>query len=353
MAKVEKYITVGRIKGKRIRKHFYGNSNQEVEAKIRKYFADHSKITNPSDVTFRQYREQWQDAYKSNKSNATKEMYDGILKKFDLIDGKKLMHITKSDCQKVVNESWDYPRTAQLVKLTLNQIFNTAIDDGIIASNPAKNIEVPKYRAKEKRALTDEEIQAVKNADLNDSDRMFVTILMTFGLRPSEALALQRNDFDMTNDVLHITKALSITRYETVVKSTKTDANRDIPIPKQIKPMLNTFFRQNKRFYLFVNKNGHLHTKSSYKRLSERIFKAVDIAYNKDNENMFVNTNLNFYDFRHHRATQLFYLCQKGTISTKKAAYLMGHSEQIFLSVYSHIDEKKEDTESLYADLVI
>ena len=53
-----------------------------------------------------------------------------------------------------------------------------------------KRQEQIKYKPKEKRALTENEKNAVFKADFNDSDKIFIYLLYGCGLRRGEALAL-------------------------------------------------------------------------------------------------------------------------------------------------------------------
>ena len=55
-------------------------------------------------------------------------------------------------------------------------------------------------------------------------------------------------------------------------------------------------------------------------------------------------TTITFYNFRHHKASLIYYL---PGISIKKKAQYMGHSEEVFISIYSHLMEEKESSEIL------
>ena len=340
MKKYHKYLQVGfRSDGSRIRKHFYGSSQAELDQNIRNYFIQASKTKNPSDITFGAYAKKWQEIYKANKSAATREMYSNALKKMDAIDLMELRKITKTDCQQVVNQ-YAGRRTAEILKMTLKQIFNTAIDDGIISSNPARNLELLKRKADEKRAFTKEEKEIIKKAKLPTMERMFVNILLTFGLRPGEALALSRFDIDFNKKILHITKSVEFDGNNPNLKGTKTEVSRDIPIPNKLLKYIRKYIAEDKNTLLFHKRDGSLMTKSSYVKFTKRILDEIGLP-------------ITMYYFRHNRATELYYLCQKGIISTKKAAALMGHSELIFLKTYSHLLEEKENTKELYKDLAI
>lgn len=45
-------------------------------------------------------------------------------------------------------------RTAKLVRLTIKQLLNQAVDNELIYKNVGNNVSVPKYEAPEKRSLT-------------------------------------------------------------------------------------------------------------------------------------------------------------------------------------------------------
>ena len=107
-------------------------------------------------------------------------------------------------------------------------------------------------------------------------------------------------------------------------------------------PQLKAYIRALDGFLLFTKQDGQQHTKSSYVKMSARIMKKWNQALGGDSV-MNMLPNVTMYSFRHRKATDLYYLCQRGSISTKYAAELMGHSEEIFIRTYSHIDMEHED----------
>lgn len=317
--------------GKRIRKWFHADTKMELNLQIEAFREELKRVSNPSDITFAEYADHWLTTYKANRSKQTVDMYKNALNKCSELDPYKIKRITQSMCQAVINESWSHPSAAKKLALTIRQIFKTAIADGIIATSPAVALTLPEKPQSKFYLLTKEDLEKVRKADLNASDRLFVTILQVFGLRPAEALALQKTDFDFDAKVLHITKALELSNdNRSQIKPTKTGVCRGIPIPDELIPYLSAQIRSIKGFLLFTKQDGNLYTKSAYRRLSERILKAIGIP------------DCTLYSFRHRRATDLYYLTQSGMISTKFASSLLGHSELVFLNTYSHIDESQE-----------
>ncbi len=332
--KYHRQITIGyQPDGKRVRKWFHSNTKSGLEEEIRQFRNAAEKVSNPSDVTFGEYAKTWIETYKSHTAKQTQEMYESAKKKCERLDPFEIRKVTKTMCQQIINEHWSHPRTAEIVATYLKQVFKSAISDGIMATSPMTGVALPKKQTKEKHLLTEKEMEAARNAQLNDSDRLFLDILITFGLRPAEALALTPADFDMKSRVLHITKAVEMGNDGTSrVKSTKTGISRDIPLPSEWPNPPKS------GFYLFTRRNGQLYNKSAYRRLSERILKAMGT----------VHPGVTLYSFRHRRATDLYYLTQKGVISTAQAAALMGHSEEVFIKTYRHIDPGMEQLQKIY-----
>ena len=337
--------------GKQVKKRVYADTMDELKLKIRQLQNEHDLTPNTSEITFGEYSRLWLSVSKGTKSKQTQDVAKTSLRKCAALDRLPIRRITRSQLQAVVNESWEHPHAAKGVADVFRQIFTMAQNDGIIARNPALKLDRPKILRAEHHLLTERELEGIRKADLNEQDRMFVTILQTFGLRPAEALALQPMDFDIPRKILHITKALEMTNdNKSTLKSTKTGEKRDIPIPDCIIPTLKAYFRRNKGFLLFTNKNGQMHTKSSYKRMQQRVWTKVNEALGGDPDHSLV-AGRSFYDFRHWRATQWYYLCQKGIVSPKQCAALLGHSEIIFLSTYSHLDPDREKLTEIYPDM--
>jgi len=344
------YLGYDPVTGKQIRKWFHADTKADLKRQVEQYKLDMQNAPNPSDVTFGKYSQEWLRISKGTKSKQTQDAARTHLRKCAALDPYPLRKITRSQLQQIVNESWDRPHAAKGVADVLRQVFQMAQNDGIIPRNPALNLDRPKLHPPTFHLLTDREIEAVKRADLDDQDRLFVTILQTFGLRPAEALALVPADFDLKSRTLHISKALEMTNdNKSRVKGTKTEAVRDIPIPDALIPALRARFRGKSGFLLFEKGNGGLYTKSAYKRMQARIWSKVNEALGGDTNHNLV-APCSFYDFRHWRATQWYYLCQSGVISTKQAAALLGHSEMIFLTRYSHLDPNREKLTEIYPD---
>ena len=165
-----------------------------------------------SDISLYDYAIEWLDTYKVNRSRNTYLMYRNIIDKhiIDLSD-IPLQHLTHARLQSLINERVDRPRTCQQLALTLKQILKSTSKAQLIPINVAHtlvdDLELPSYKSKEKRALTDLEIKAVKTADFTDREKCFVYLLYGCGLRRGEALALTEYDISFEKAEISITKS--------------------------------------------------------------------------------------------------------------------------------------------------
>ena len=341
MSKYSKQISLGfDAEGKRIRKRIYADSKQELQRKERELIKNIDAELQ-SNITWKQYSTEWFEAYKSHKSQATKELYTYALKKLDMLDNKRLKDITRTDVQKIINTFADRPHSAQMIAMTASQVLESAAADGLIQPKYFK-FDLPKRIEQEKRALTDDEKKAVRAADLTPQERLFVDIEYYLGLRPEETRALQPRDFDLKKRTVSITKASALHGLA-IIKGTKTGKTRVLPVPDVLLAEIKAYNASFSGFYYFVDDSGTLFSAWRYHRFCESIFAKINKALGGTDKLSLLN-GMTMYTFRHNRATELYYL--QG-VSTKKKAEYMGHSEMMFLKTYSHLDNEKEELELL------
>lgn len=75
----------------------------------------------------------------------------------------------------------------------IKAVFELAVEDEHLEKNPAKKLELPKFRKPSERFLMIEECQRLLAA-ASGRDRIIVLVMMTVGLRPSELFALRADD---------------------------------------------------------------------------------------------------------------------------------------------------------------
>lgn len=314
-----------------------------AEVKVK---AKTGQIMKQSDMLLQDYIDSWIETYKAAAGINTRAMYNNAVNKHikPALGHLPLNKIVRSDVQALINDNIDHPRTCEIIRMTLVQILNSAIDDKLLYDNVAKKATLPKRHKSEKRALTDLEKEALRKADFTPQEHALVMLLFYFGLRRGEVLALTKPDIDLKKRILTVNKAVVFDVNTPVIKDgAKSDAgNRSIPIPESAVAFLRDFLKSVDTFYLFPGKNAETLSKTQYVKMWERIIKKMNDAVTSDREKVIGAepiSGLTAHIFRHNYCTMLYY----SGISQKKAVELMGHSDiKMIMEVYAHLDEKKE-----------
>lgn len=343
--------------GKIIRKSVYAKSIRELDEKIFTLKQEHNSSVKSCDMLLYDYALSWFKTYKALKSINTKAMYDNIIEKHikPSIGFIPLNAITKSDIQNMLNERTEKRETCKKILLTLKQIFNSAIEDGLLLRNPALNITLPAYTRKPKRALNKSEKEAILKAELTPMQQAFIYILFYCGLRREETLALTPKDLDFKSNIVSVNKAVVFDGNTPILSDTKNEtSNRIIPIPAEAIPILKDYTKNCHTIQLFTKSDGSIMTLSSYVKFWQGIIKALNFALLTDEQKEKYKSlpkslqkeimpikDLTAHIFRHNYATMLYY----SGISIKKAAALMGHADtKMIMQVYAHLDDEKEQT---------
>lgn len=324
--------------GKPIVINLYGRTEKELTQKVNaaRYERDHGLQCISPGMTFSEYAEAWLKTHKASKSIKTQEMYSCVIRNhLDLIGYKQIKDIKQTDIQRQINECMDHPRTAQQLKITIKQILDAAVLDGIVLRNVCIGIELPRMVKKERRALTKAEKDAIHNADFTDEERAFIYVLYCTGMRPAEAYALTWSDIDFKKKEIKVSKSLTFRGESPVVNFPKTNAGiRTIQTPAIAINALKVLRHTNKHLIVFSGKSGHYMTRSPYLTLFDHCKKKIEDALGH-------STDITAYYFRHNYATMLYY----SKVSMKEAIRLMGHSDHaMIMKIYSHLDQERENT---------
>lgn len=338
--------------GKPIKIFVYGNTIAELEENKSQMIIEKCRGTKLSKqkLTVKQFREQWYESKKVGIGHNTILMYDSIFANyFESIDEIPLSKVERSDLQLVINANRDKKRQCQKIRMVFNEVFNAAIDERIISYNPARKLEIPKYKAPEKRNLTDDEDELTETTEFTDRERAFLMIIKYFGLRKEEALALTKDDFNFKRDELHVRNAVIFIRNQPITKLTKNENPRIMPIMPNVRSFLMYYISNLEGYKLFVNMRNKEHmTEQGYKRMWASIISKMETEGKKTGKT--IEDDLTAHIFRHNFAFILMY----AGIDMKERQYLLGHSTiAMTMDIYTHIDTTKMKASSRlkkYAD---
>lgn len=120
-------------------------------------------------------------------------------------------------------------RTIRILHTLVNKALRRAVRRGLLIRNPAEDVELPRQQKREMSVLTPEQARVFLLAAREDTLYALWVVLVTCGLRPSEALGLKWSD--LAGDTLQIRRSLSWTRDAWHLLDTKTTGSRrSIPL---------------------------------------------------------------------------------------------------------------------------
>lgn len=323
--------------GKPKRKVLYGKTIRELDNKVADFKSLQNKgiIINDNSMTMAQWAKKWLKLYKQNKAYNTYYMYKNAVNNHIIpaIGDMRLSSLKKNHLQELLNNivTDGKQRTAEIVRLTLKQIIQTAIEEQYIYVDISNKLSLPQRQTKEKRALTDDEVKMISDADLSSKQRTFIDILYYTGMRRGEALALRVSDFDFVNKKVYVNKTVIFKGNTPFVKdTTKTKAGiREIPMPDMLIKSLKQYLNESSNVsYLFTQiTNTNMMTVSSFYNFWRGIMKTAGLP-----------NDVTPHILRHTYATKLYY----AGVDLKTAQYLLGHSNiKITLEIYTHLDKLK------------
>lgn len=329
--------------GKPIKKFLSARTMKDLEQKI---FEAKSDIANGliiSDTTlFGSYAKKWAEVYKNKKSVQTQNMYANAIKKMEPLYKIPLKSINRSIVQELINENADHPRTCEILLLTLKQIFESAQNDGLSGRSPCVDITLPRHVKKEKRALTDEEKEKLRNAVLQPQERLLLLLLYGTGCRPAEAYALTKADINIRKGTVTINKSVQFDgNIPSSVSAPKTNASiRSVIVSASILRALDHLCDKMPHDNILGGSTGEIMHKCQYESIFNRILRKAGLS----------GSGITMYTMRHNFCTECYY----AGLSLKECQRQMGHQDyKMILEVYSHLDELKENTHSKMAAMVM
>lgn len=243
---------------------------------------------------------------------------------------------------------WDVqPSTAKRIYNIIQSVFRYALDSRIIKENPCcGGVILPKkeYNAQQRRAYLDEN-QAKKLLEMLDEkgNCQFSTIIKTLlftGMRAGEALALQWEDIDFDNNIIHIEHSLADVGGKHWLDTPKTrNSIRTIGMSESLKEVLLNHREQQNEIKKYVGKSykypnmvftshtGDYKDRSQLNTEFKRFIKDTDFS------------NISLHKLRHANATLLI----NNGVPLKIVSETLGHSDiKTTANIYSEVLESRK-----------
>jgi len=320
---------------------------QYIEAK---HLSNKGIIVDDEGITFKQWSDKWLALYKSDKEQATIDMYKTTLRLHinPCIGNMKLKNIKQIDIINILNqmEKKNITRRREWALLTIKQILQSAIDNELIYKNVAASIKIKKHKSAEKKPLSANVIDRIKKLSENDFDVFMILFMIYTGLRREEIVPLQYKDIDIDNKYITINKAVHFSKNQPIVKKTKNEDIRKVPILDILYDKLKNLKKDHKNSeYIFHNKLNNMMSETTLKRKITSVLNRLNQDYKKEQmqENeKFELTEDNKIKFTYHQLRHT-YVCilHKAGVDLKEAQSFTGHKTiQVLLDVYTHLDEE-------------
>ena len=330
--------------GDSIFRYLYAGTQKELTAKLRQNIDIYQGIdlTEQSRMTLAEWLEQWLGHMSATLRPGTLEHYQRDMENHvvPFLGKKMLSQVTATDLRKLYDSLKKNGRvkprpgqghglsstTVHGIHTTLHHALSAAVEQGLIPTNPADEVEPPKVIRQPMNILNEEQLDTFMDTIKADPiwHDLFYTEL-TIGLRLGEICGLMWADFDGRAGTLHICRTLHRGQGGRLVAGdTKTYAGtRKIVLPPSTAELLRT--RKKKSFspWIFhdpLRPEAPVNPSSAYRQLKKLLAQA-DLP------------SIRFHDLRHTFSTHAL----ASGVDAKTLSGILGHTKASFtLDTYTH-----------------
>lgn len=363
------YLGVDPLTGKKKRTTRRGfKTSKEAKLALSKILVevDDYGLRSDENVTFEMVYKEW---FKQHSKEVKPTTIASIESKFNRILPKfghlKMKDITRSYCQKVVNEWADELKTFNDYKIQANLVFKYAIKTNILKVSPMDHVTIPKQKSELAFDLEEEENQKFYSKSelkgfLDDiSDNMMVytmfRLLAFTGARKGEIYALHWSDINFKDKTMHFKKTLAHVKGKRVLQTTKTaESRRVISIDDETLRILKKWRKEQIQTYMKLSIKFQSDDKQPVFTMyqpKDHKFEYCRLAYLNDQLIRIYTkhkhlTEITVHGFRHTHASLLF----EAGASIKDVQARLGHKDiQTTMNIYTHVtNHAKEKTADMF-----
>lgn len=282
-------------------------------------------------------------------NDAAEVLIEGADRKFGEL---RIRDVKAGDVQQVQNALRDAGRTTETTNNILahvSHVFNRAVRERLIDWNPCSAVDKlqrvePKAKDTTHRALSEKETRAFFKAMQGSYYENICKLMIQTGMRVGEVGALTISDFDMKENVIHVTK--TVARREDgsyyVSNTPKTDSgNRDIPMNEIVRQV---YFDQ-------LSLNEKIHGNAGF---SVPVFLSFEgnllreYFVNREIKRKIKKTNIEHFTSHALRATFATRFIEQRPQDYKILSEILGHSDiKITLNLYAAHKSKDLQSEAM------
>lgn len=334
--------------GKSITKSIYSKKKSDVIIRMREALVALSKgvYIEPSEKSLISWCREWYEIYKdaSLKTN-TKEKYKTSFKRLEKaeIANIRLKDLNIELIQKYYNSLKKKGCSRATIIAThalINGALEKAEETNRITKNPARHVIIPKDEDEygveiEAKALTDDEQERfLYEMGRRSNYYMFALFMMNTGLRPGEAIGLNRKDIDIKKNTVKVNKTFVSALKDNQSSPKTASSKRIVPIPNDTIKLLKEYIIKQKNQEddspLFQTLKGTRLSPRNALRQFKSVGESIKCPW------------VNLHTMRHTYASKLF----KEKVDIKIISKLLGHKDvSTTYDIYVHfIDNVVEDS---------
>ena len=228
------------------------------------------------------------------------------------------------------------PTYVRVVFANVSAVFNAAVDDGVIASNPcrAASVRLPKRDNHRVEPWPLEKVQAVIEA-LPERYRATAVVAAGCGLRQGEVFGLRVSDVDFLRRRLHVEQQVKIVHARVELDRPKGGKTRTVPLPDTVAEALAEHLR---KFPAVLD--GLVFTSGEHKPINRTHFNRYVWRPALKKAGVDEGKRNGMHALRHFYASVLIDAGE----SVRAVADFLGHADPGFtLRVYAHLLPASED----------
>ena len=286
-------------------------------------------------VTFREWAEEWLDQLAHLKPKTVLD-YELALRRhvLPLLGDVPVATIDRSAMKRFTSELVGAGRGPDVVRIAVQvarHVLAVAVDAGALKANPATALRLARPRRSEMLFLTPEQVQMLADS-IGQPYGTLVRFAAYTGLRAGEIGALRIKRIDLLRSRVEVAEAVSDVAGRLVLGSTKTYANRHVPMPPLLRDEVAAYLHgreSNREGFVFTAPQGGPLRHGNFYRT--RFKPAVAAAG--------LSEGLRFHDLRHTYAA----FCIASTADPYAVMKRMGHSSiTVTYDTYGHLFPERD-----------
>ncbi len=312
-------------------------SKKDAQALLNKLLRDKDMgaLVEPARMSLDEYLDHWlETSVKPRVREGSYQEYASTLRRNvrPILGAKKLGSIKPVDIQGLYTEMQKrgLKDSVRYTHTVFKDALRQAVKWQMLSQNPADFVDLPKPSRSKVQALTQEESQRFLEAAKSTRWYCFFSLLLSTGLRPSEALGLYWTDVDLARGTVTIRRGLRRLKGKWALEEPKTpNSRRTIPLPLSLIALLSEHLTRQRELgfdgpLVFTSPTGApKHEDGIVKDYFKPLLKKAGLP-----------NSVRLYDLRHTHATLLLL----AGVHPKVVSERLGHSNiTITLNTYSHV----------------